>query len=66
MTADELIRLPREQFRYELVNGELIHDAPLWRSRSPSNSTTFSGSQILDGGEILPGFRVELARLFEL
>ena len=33
--------------------------------RSPSDTTTFSGSDELDGGDILPGFRLPLSRLFE-
>src|SRR4029078_10169133 len=32
MTADELLRLPRGQFRYELINGEL-------KTMSPSGHT---------------------------
>ena len=28
MTAEELLRLPREQFRYELINGELTKTSP--------------------------------------
>ena len=34
--------------------------------RSPSDSTTFSKSESLKGGEILPGFSIELTRLFEV
>ncbi len=34
--------------------------------RSPSDSKVFSGSEKLDGNDILPGFRIELARLFDL
>jgi hypothetical protein len=56
-TAEDLLQMPDDGFRYELVKGEL-------RKIGPSQVVRLSESDILDGNEVVPGWMMPVRDLF--
>jgi hypothetical protein len=65
MTADELSRMPEDGFRHELVRGELKRIAPaVTVYRSLSDIVVLTSHDILDGGDVVPEWKLPLNDLF--
>lgn len=65
MVAEDLYRLPDDDRRYELVNGELRVSEPpgTWHGTLASRIIVRDDDS-LDGADVVPGFRLPLAELF--
>ena len=73
MTAEQLLELPDDGVRHELVEGELRTMVPAGVV-DPQNRTVtvyrqdgvavLRGADVLDGGDVLPGFALPLEELW--
>jgi Uma2 family endonuclease len=69
-TADELLRLPEDGSRYELVEGELKKMSPLWKRlvqvhRSSGTETIATTvADVLEVDEVVPGWRLPLDDIY--
>lgn len=75
VSADALLTMPKDGFRYELVKGELRRISPAgWvvspkrRSvtvyRSMTDVKRLSESDELEGGDVVTGFRCKVSEIF--
>jgi hypothetical protein len=61
MTADELLAMPDDGYRYELVEGELRRLSP---AGDEHGRVTLTEKDKLDGGDVVPGFQMNVAEIF--
>lgn len=64
MTADELLNLPDDGFRYELIVVN-PRNRTVDLHRSPTGATTLTQSDTLQIQDILPGWRMPIQDIFE-
>ncbi len=73
MTADELLVMPHNGYRYELIKGELRQMAPAGRQHGRIAATIYRGfddirilteGDTIDGGDVVPGWQLPLADVF--
>ena len=68
ITADELLMMPGDDYHYELVRRVLTEPLPphfdVTRHRPGQQPEVLGEDDILDGGDLLPGFSVPVWQLF--
>ncbi len=61
ITAEELVKLPRDRFRYEVVQGELLTMSPVG---AKGQGKLLYEQDDLTGDDVVPGFRVPISEIF--
>jgi len=62
VTAEDLLRMPDDGFRYELVKGELRRIPPAGGEHG--DIAILRKNDILDGNDFVPGWTLPIADLF--
>lgn len=60
-TAEELLHLPDDGWRYALVEGELQRMTPAGFDHEPGAPPRPLDADVVDGAPLVPGFRLPLA-----